>query len=74
MRSMWLPLAAPGTRVAIKPVCPAPGQADFPAPWARPGWQQPAHRDHRTPYLVGARQRDVALGGSLCKKEPRPWG
>jgi hypothetical protein len=27
-----------------------------------------------TPYLVGARRRDDAPGGSLCKKEPRPWG
>jgi hypothetical protein len=37
----------------------------------------PGHR--RTPssgttYLVGARRRNGALGGSLCKKEPRPWG
>lgn len=74
MRCMWLPLAAPGTRVAAKPACPAPREAASQGSWARPGWQQPAHRDHRTPYLVGARRRDDALGGSLCKKEPRPWG
>lgn len=73
MRSMWLPLAAPGTRVDIKTRARHPGKP-VSGPWARPGWQQPAHRDHRTPYLVGARRRDDAHGGSLCKKEPRPWG
>lgn len=74
MRCMWLPLAAPGTRVAANPRARHPGKPRIPRPWVCPGWQQPAHRDHRTPYPVGARRRGNALGGSLCKKEPRPWG
>ena len=73
MRCMWLPLAAPGSR-GREGRTPGTRDAARRGPWARPGWQQPAHRDHRTPYLVGARRRDDAPGGSLCKKEPRPWG
>ena len=67
MQCMTLPRAVLGADVTRVPTQPAP--------------QAPASRAvsrrttiNRTTYLVGARRRDGAPGGSPCKKEPRPWG